>query len=249
MYILACTIIIQWVQNTNFPCQQSVLECGFRAGPQSNWLITQLINRTVNGTRLPQVSVKIEFELRNRDTTLNCHRTFNTHVYETPSMNTTGARLSLNNYQQVRRVSPDVNTGARVNETVTITFSSNHSSFYFALQDETSCIAVTRLIVFYYVCPQQTVNLFLYPETISPPENQAGDTTHVSHSKINCVANAEPEDGLAPLLCSSRGIWNIVSKTGCRCVVGYFHSNEMCERKQLIYGPCIIKFLHIHIIN
>ena len=75
-------------------------------------LITQLINRTVNGTKLPQVSATIELELRDCDVSLNYQRTFNTHVYETSSMNTTGARRNLNNYQQVRRVSPDVITGA-----------------------------------------------------------------------------------------------------------------------------------------
>ena len=204
--------------------------CGFSDGPQSNWLITQLINRTVNGTRLPQVSVTIELELRNCDVTLRCQRTFNTHVYETSSMNTTGARQNLNNYRQVQRVSPADTSGARVNETVTITFNTNHSSFYFAIQDETTCIVVTRLIVFYHICPQQTADLILYPETVAPPENQAGILL-VSVTAI-CVANAESENGLAPLLnCFSRGIWSLVPAAGCRCVAGHFHFNESCERK------------------
>ena len=142
--------------------------CGFSAGPQDNWLITQLINRTVNGTRLPQVSVMIEFEMRDCDVTLNCQRTFNTHIYETSTENATTAR-SINNYQQVQRVSPDVTTGAQVNETVTINFITDHSSFYFAIQDETSCVIITQMIVFYHICPQQTASLINYPETLAPP--------------------------------------------------------------------------------
>ena len=219
--------VIQWIQNTNHACGQTVHVCGFSAGPQSNWLITQLINRTVNGTRLPQISVKIEFELQNCDTTFNCQRTFNTHVYETSSMNTTGARLNLNNYRQVRRVSPDVTTGARMNQMITITFNTNHSSFYFAIQDETCCIVVIRVIVFYNVCPQQTAYLIVFPETIAP--------ILLVSVTASCVANSEPENGLAPLLsCLSRGIWSLIPAAGCRCVAGHFHFNELCECKQSI---------------
>ena len=225
-------IIMQRIRNSNSVCKQSVQVCGFSAGQQNNWLITQLINRTVNGTRLPQVSMMIEFELQTCDTTLNCQRTFNTHVYETSSMDSAGARNTAN-YQQVQRVSPDNTTGILVNETVTINFNTDHSSFYLALQDETSCIVVTRLIVFYYVCPQQTADLILCPETIAPPENQAGIL--LVSVTANCVANAEPEIGQAPPLnCLSRGIWSLVPAADCRCVAGYFNLNETCERKQSI---------------
>ncbi len=53
---------MQWTQNTNTPCRQDVSVCGFNTGNQNNWLITQHINRVVNGTKLPQVSVLVEFE-------------------------------------------------------------------------------------------------------------------------------------------------------------------------------------------
>ena len=220
----------QWIQNSNSPCQHTVQVCGFSAGPQSNWLITQLINRAVNGTRLPQVSVMIEFELRNCDVTLNCQRTFNTHVYETSSVNTTGARRNLNNYRQVQRVSPDITTGARVNETITINFKTNHSSFYVAIQDETSCMSIKRMLVFYYICPRQTVNLISHPEIIAPPF----PTTENSLVLVTtyCVENAKPENGRAPLLiCSNGGIWSSIPGSGCRCVAGYFLHNETCKRK------------------
>ncbi len=55
-------LIMQWNQNTNTPCRQDVSVCGFNSGNQNNWLITQYINRVVNGTKLPQVSVLLEFE-------------------------------------------------------------------------------------------------------------------------------------------------------------------------------------------
>ena len=211
----------QWIQQSNSPCQHTVQVYGFIAGPQSNWLITQLINRTVNGTRPPQVSVMIEFEQRDCNVNLNCQRTFTTHVYETSSVNTTGARRNLNNYRQVQRVSPDVTTGARVNETIIITFNTNHSSFYFAVQDETSCIVITRLIVFYnYSCPSQTFNLIHTPEIIAPVSGAPPVAV-----TARCVENAQTQDGSsAPkLICSPGGIWTVPRTQGCRCAPGYMY--------------------------
>ena len=135
---------------------------GFIAGAQDNWLITQLINRTVNGTILSQVSVMIEFEQRDCDVTLGCQRTFNTHVYERSSEKTASSK-TISNYRPVQRVSPD----DRVNETVIIDFvsTSKETSFYFSVQDETPCIVITRMIAFYHVCPQQTSYLIHCPDS------------------------------------------------------------------------------------
>ena len=211
---------MQWIQQSNTPCQQSVQVCGYRAGMQNNWLITQLISRTVDGSRLPQASVMIEFEQRDCDVTLNCQRTFNTHVFETSSVNIDAAR-TLSNYRQVRRVSPDDTTGARVNETVHIDFNTEHSSFYFAIQDETSCIVVTRVIVFYSVCPMQTSDLIRHPETRAPrasTSNAPGDPPIAVTA--SCVENTVTETGQDPIVfCSSGGLWSTSGK-GCQCQPG-----------------------------
>ena len=215
--------------------------CGFTAGPQDNWLITQLINRTTNGTQLPQVSVMIEFEQQGCDTALNCQRTFNTHIFETSS---TGAAKDVNNYQQVQRVSPADTSGNRVSKIITINFETNHSSFYFAIQDETSCIVITRLTIFYYVCPAQTVSLIHYPETIAfSSVNVYENLSNISVS-VSCIENAESENvGLAPnATCAAEGIWEItiIPGAGCRCVPGYYReklneSEETCNCKGFIY--------------
>ena len=201
--------------------------CGFSAGPQSNWLITQLINRTVSGTPLPEVRVMMELELQNCDTTLNCQRTFNTHAYETSSVNTAMARNVIN-YEQVTRVSPDVNTGARVNETVVVNFQTDQSSFYFAVQDETSCIALTRMIAFYYVCPSQIISLVSAPERIAPMTGAPPIPVTAT-----CASNAETEDGSDPkLICSAGGIWTVLG-SGCRCEPGSGFVNETCSCKSI----------------
>jgi hypothetical protein len=214
---------MQWIQQSNTPCQQTVQVCGYHAGPQSNWLLTQLINRTVDGTPLSQVSVLIEFELQNCDVTLNCQRTFNTYVHGT-SLASDTARRNLNNYRQVTRVSPDVTTGARVNETVVVTFQTNEPFFYFAVEDETTCIVITRMIVFYNVCPNQTIDLVSAPETIAP-------VTGFITMDGACASNAVTEDGgILKLICSSDGMWNVLG-SGCRCAPGSGFVNGSCSRE------------------
>ena len=147
---------MQWIQQSNLPCDQAVQVCGFSAGKQDNWLITQLISRTsADGTRLPRVSVLIEYEqLRCNVDIMNCPEisTFNTLVYETSV--DSAAAIDTRNYRQVQR-NPDNITSrsgtARVNETITIDFSTDNMFFYFAIQDVSTCIEVSRMIVFHTV--------------------------------------------------------------------------------------------------
>ena len=216
--------------------------CGFSAGPQSNWLITQPINWTVNGTRLPQVSVFVQFDC---DIMSNCQGTLSIHKYETSSINTIEAR-KVENYLLVKQISL---TDIIVNETFTVNFNSNFSSFYLAIQDKTSCTVVSRLIVFYYVCPNTETapimvrSLIRHPGTIAPmfPSSNGQVATRSASSTIvnaSCVKNAEPENDseLCPkLACSPGGIWSFVPGAGCRCLLGHYNDSGRCIRK-LAYG-------------
>jgi hypothetical protein len=140
----------------------------------------------------------------------------------------------------VERVSPVDTSGSSVsNKIITINFNTNHSSFYFAIQDEATCIVTTRLIVFYTVCPAQTNNLIYYPETIIPPPSHNYENLSIS---ATCIENAEPENELAPVVtCSADGVWVDSAPwpgMGCQCIRGYFrervNDSETCKRKALI---------------
>ena len=230
--------------------------CGFNAGTQNNWLITQLINRTVNGTPLPQVSVTIEFEQGDCNVNLNCQRTFNTHVYERSSEDDTLAR-NVANYRQVQRVSPDDTTGNKVNETVNIDFSdeSEETAFYFAVQDETICIIITRMIVFYHVCPRRAIDLTNYPETRAPRFASSNEAVTPFTVNTTCVDNAEAENGQASLaFCSSGGLWSTPPGMGCRCMRGFADQNSgvSCERKccmSSFHSLCVYRILVINFHN
>ena len=119
---------LQWIQESNTPCQQSVQVCWFPLGPQNNWLITQLINRTVNGTKLPQISVTMEYEIQDCNMTLSCQRTFNAHIYETSIENADAAK-NISNYQQVRKISLVKITSKK--EKCDYCFYTQHGSFIF----------------------------------------------------------------------------------------------------------------------
>ena len=167
----------------------------------------------------------IEFELQGCDITLNCQRTFNTHVYETSSVDSAAAR-NTNNYRQVERVSPSNTGGSRVNETVDIDFNTDSSSFYFAIQDETSCIIVTQVIVFYTVCPAQAVDMIRYPLTVAP-------LTGIITISTSCVENAESVGAAPKVACSVDGSWN-VPVSQCRCRPGAFNVSGACIRKYYV---------------
>ena len=138
--------------------------CGFRDGVQDNWLITQFINRTTaDGTRLPQVSIQIEFE--QEGCVEGCSRISSWHGYETSTINSVAAR-DTSDYVLISRLVP--NDSTLQNQTRYLNFATNESGFYLAIRDEDTCLAVTRVLVFYNVCPQETVEFMIRPEIISP---------------------------------------------------------------------------------
>ena len=144
---------LQWSQGSSSNCRVTVIVCGFTAGRQDNWLITQHISRMVNGTALQQVTVQVDFTLNICDTDNNCSRSFSIHKYETSTINETAAR-NLSNYEFVSQiVARDASGFVRENGSVNINFATEATGFYLGIQDDTSCIVIHRVLVFYYVCP------------------------------------------------------------------------------------------------
>ena len=83
---------LQWIQSGSSACRVILNVCGFRAGHQDNWLITQHISRMVNGTALQQVTVQVEFIMDSCDILNDCRWAFSIQKYETSTINVTAAR-------------------------------------------------------------------------------------------------------------------------------------------------------------
>ena len=190
--------------------------CGFFAGPQNNWLITQHISRQTD-TLLPQVTVIVEYEFSSCEAVSNCARTFSVWRYDTSTMNATAAR-DTTKYTQVANIVPQDTTGdERQNETINMDFTGSETGFYLAIRDQDSCLFITRIVVFYYVCPAVTENLIIFPEVLAPP---ISTTSQPISRNGQCVENASPPMGGSPILtCSQGGVWSIISN--CTCNPGF----------------------------
>ena len=211
---------LQWDQASSSNCRVTVNVCGSSAGTQDNWIITQHISRMVNGTALQQVTVQVDFMMNTCDILNNCRRSFAIHKYETSTINTTAAR-NLSNYEFVGRIVPRDGSGSvRENASVNINFDTEATGFYLGIQDETTCIVIHRVLVFYYVCPAETSDLITRPETIAP-------ISGASQVVGQCVENARPESGAGPIfVCSQEGVWSPNIGTGCVCGSGFQSSSD-----------------------
>ena len=216
--------LLQWGQATNSDCRVTVSVCGFRAGRQDNWLITQHISRMVNGTALQQVTVQVEFMMNTCNIQNNCRRAFVIHKYETSTINATAAR-NLSNYENVDQIVPRDGSGTvRENGSVNVNFATEATGFYVGIRDVSSCIVIHRVLVFYYVCPAVTSDLIARPETIAPI---IGGTAPTARVVGQCVEGTQPENGVEPrLTCSPMGIWSVNLGSGCVCGSGFQSSSD-----------------------
>ena len=191
--------------------------CGFTIGLQDNWLITQHISRQTD-TLLPQVTVIVEYEFSSCEAASDCARTFSVQRYDTSTINATAAR-DTTKYTQVANVaSEDITGDERQNETINMDFTGSETGFYLAIRDQDSCLFVTRILVFYYMCPAVTENLIIFPETLAPPISTTSQPISVDGEQ--CVENASPTVGDNPIVtCSQGGIWSII--IDCTCNSGF----------------------------
>ena len=143
----------------------------------------------------------------------------------------------MNNYRQLEEVIVTT-SNSKVNRTVNANFIKVNgdptlTSFYLAIgvTNRLECdLEISRMLIFYHVCPNQLKDLIHHPCTIAPL-NQSTNQTTLSSIFVNgsCVENAQPENGHNPvLICSSDGTWSVVSGLGCQCMDGYIEDDDIC---------------------
>ena len=200
----------------------TVKVCGFTAGIQENWLITQHISRELaGGQRLQKVTAQFYFKL-SCDVSLEC--SFDVYKWQTSTSNRTAARNTVS-YERVDRVY----THGTVETSQSLDIELNaESGFYLAVVDLGTCILIDRILVFYYVCVGETSDLITRPETIDVGTTVTGE----------CVENSSPDGGPNPLVrCSDEGQWEIILP--CRCNPGYEQNDGQCSGIFIVYA-------HVH---
>ena len=184
-------------------------------------MITQYINITDDGVNELTINMTFSTAKPNGECP-QCEPSFFVYSYETNVIDETG-RVNQSFY---------TNTGARFfhtignvpQETDNRDISVSSKGLYLSVVDRGSCTLITRIFVFYYVCPYQVVNMVVYPETVSPPSGSE-DRTAIA----TCIDNASPvSGGSINLECDSGGIWE-TSDISCICDPGYEVVMEACE--------------------
>ena len=238
-------------------CQSYVSVCNTHPNPhqQNNRLITQHINRTVDGALLTHVTLRIEFQMLPCPFREFCERIIDLFKLETSVISRPEARDRVDDYVQIGSVvtgsSDEQDMFGTHNQTIDLV--TEESGFYLAIHDSGACIQITRLVVLYYVCPNVTSNLVVHPKTLAPSdENRQGVRV-----MGNCVDNASPSsfESFVQLTCLARGSWLETSSTLSQCVCdkGYYVNgtdNQQCLRKLLdftIYAHILSSHLPIAI--
>ena len=190
-------------------CQVTVAVCGFSAGAQSNWLITQHISQELaGGQRLQSVTVQFNFFLNGCDVSQQCRQSFDVYMWQTSTQNRTASR-NTESYERVGHVFPD-DTSGTVQSTKSLDIELNaESGFYLAVVDFGACINIQSILVYYYVCSGETSDFITRPDAII-------GTTVTGQCVENSSADGEPN----PILrCGDEGEWEIVIP--CHCSPGY----------------------------
>jgi hypothetical protein len=202
-------VTTEWTQQIQVSCEGTVTSCGFSAGAQENWLITQHISRVVGEQRLRKVTVQFEGTLNGCDISRQCRQSFDVYKWQTSTIDRTAA-ANTNNYDRVGRVSPRFTDGLMsFVEQIDVDLEAE-DGFYLAVVDLSTCITMERILVLYYECPANTSQLISRPEALGESVTVEGE----------CVENSSTQSGGAPvLICDERGEWKVV--VPCLCDPGY----------------------------
>ena len=208
-------------------CQWSVKSCGYRAGPQDNWLFTQFINKTTPPNTNYSVSVVIELLY----TLINCRKQFGcTPAIEIYQFNTIGPQqrdiyTNPSNYNLIKRKT-SVSTFIQILP-ITVTVTPDIEGFYLAVRDNTSCIQIAHLRVYRHECATKQEGLVLFPNTAAPIANTTTVTTE-------CMPNSSPVTDMSAR-CDSLGYWD--GSAECVCDPGYIiiitdpNGDNRCKRE------------------
>ena len=133
-----------------------MLVCGFSEGIQENWLITQHINTVLpGGERLRRVTAQFEGTINGCDISRQCSQSFEVHKWLTSTIDSSAA-ANTDNYIRVDRLSPDFTDGIMSFVEYLDIEVDAEDGFYLAVVDRRTCMVLTRLLVFYHVCPEET---------------------------------------------------------------------------------------------
>ena len=246
-YRNVCIHLLQWIdrEQSNTTCLHQLTVCDYLNGSQNNWMVTQYINISKLG--VTELVLNVTFN-NVQNCTGNCSEFLEIRTYETDfpdERNRSIPNRYLNNLAVQLRIQPGTNE-----QFTSLLISINDSSrgLYLAVVDPPpgTCVTITRMVLFYYVCPEQELNLVMYLETIAPTSMNANSSSQVSAA---CLENAVFASQIQSVECEFQGKWDS-NNVSCECRGGYFlDTNATASRQgggmQLVLNHLLFETVYI----
>ena len=182
------------------------------------------------------ITVEVIYALQSCRSELGCDIGFRLLNYKKNTQqlpSTTGSGyMNTGNYEQFGRAGPSSTTRPYF-ENYNFTLYPSDTGFYVAIRDIGTCVVISRLRVYHYICPSRQEGLVLYPETPAPVSGSV-------NVQFTCVDNAESESDT--VTCNHDGTWSTEVPV-CECNVGYENMGTNCSGKS-INTMQRTKFLH-----
>ena len=145
-----------------------------------------------------------------------------TNTQQLPSTTRSGY-MNTENYEQFGRARPSSTTCSYF-ETYPFTLDPSDTGFYVAIRDAGTCVGISRLRVYHYICPSRQVGLVLYPEIPAPESGSV-------NVQFTCVDNSYiPMSESDTITCYHNGTWSTEVPV-CECNVGYENTGTNCSGK------------------
>ena len=146
--------------------------------------------------------------------------------------------MNTENYEQFGRARPSSSNTQPYFETYLFTLDPSDTGFYVAIQDAGTCVGISRLRVYHFICLSRQVGLVLYPETPAPVSGSV-------NVQFTCVDNAYiPETESDTVTCYYNETWSTEVPV-CECNVGYENMGTNCSGKSInIMSSCRTEMLN-----
>ena len=246
VYILCCSSkflflhVLQWREGS-FTADDGSLarvytSCNVQLPNVNNWLRTPYIHV---GDEEKRVLIEVQFTMRKCDhypdpqTLQQCKESFSLLYYEAESdfANSHMPTWDTKTYRHIDAIAADYPSADRQQistNTETRGVAITRRGVYFAFYDQGACMTLTRVRIYYVVCPSVVRNFAIFPNTTTGTE-----VAKIVQAEGVCVPGAAIANPPS-YLCKGDGTWNFLVG-GCVCMPGYEPDdrNEQCLREYL----------------
>lgn len=210
-------------------CSNTIYVCESNT-PQNNWLFSQFISyKSANEVFF---NISYDFSLCQDP---ECNKDYLT-LYRYDQNALASDSTVVSNYLNSPLLGTESSSRIQqsgVPTTVTTTLSldrpRNFSGFHLGIRDEGTCGSISRIIIYYLVCPERVEGLVRYGETAVPLKNSPDITFQVA-----CAPNSYNVTSLEVIVTSATSICMDRAPDGarCECNPGYFLLNPTtCQGK------------------